>query len=191
MAQTTDYFKHIFSIEAEFGNNLEKSFNNRFMLEQLHNYSNKQIKYIHRICATKEEFEFYLKKALLKKYGKYSIIQFSAHGSPKKIYIGKDTYSLDELATLVGSKLQKKIFHFAACETLRLSAKELEQFFKKTKVAAVSGFTKPVTFHESSALEMLYFRMCQNFLEVKSIEKRVNERYKGLVALTGFKIIHR
>lgn len=189
MPRAKAYQKHIFCLEAEMDDRLTKDFSSRYMLEQLHNFSD--IKYIHRKCATREELQYYLKKIKLARYRDYSIIYFSAHGEPNAIELGDGTLTLEELADYIGDSLQDKIFHFGSCETLFIKEELMEDFFRETNALMVSGFTKAVDFIEGAAMEMLYFSWCQEYVKTFDLEKKIQKEYPGLVGNTGFTMIHR
>ncbi|WP_405395599.1 DUF6642 family protein [Maribacter sp. Asnod2-G09] len=192
MALAKEYTKHIFCIESEFDNDLKHESTSKFMLEQMQNLHVNKLKFIYRKCATKAELTHYFKKMSLKKYKDYSIIYLSLHGKSNKICLDNEDIDLIELAEIVGPKsLSDKIVHFSSCETIKISKKELKIFIDKTNSLAVSGFTKEVNYVEALALEMLFFNLCQEYKNLKSLENKMSENYSGIIKNTGFEIIQR
>ena len=87
--------KGIFCLEGLWDNDLRKNPSVEPVLSLL-----KQIRgipYIHRDCATSEEFEFYISKWIQKKYEGYPILYLACHGKEGRICISKDGYDLDEV----------------------------------------------------------------------------------------------
>ena len=191
MSSRIKHEKNIFCIETEKENNYEKSSSSRYFLEQLKNFSEGEIKFIHRRCATIEELIYYTKKLSLKKYEKFSIVYMSAHGTENSFYIGNKRITLDKFGDLIGESLSGKLLHLGSCETLKIKKAQRTEFLDRTGIAAISGFKREVTYSESAALEFLLFDRIRDYKSIENLESRMIKSYPGLVSKTGFKIYYR
>ena len=122
---------------------------------------NALISYIHMDAATHEEFEFYVKKWMQKRYDGYPILYIASHGSQSGIKVGKDAYSVGALADLLAGKCANRIIVFSSCSTLRIAKRELRRFLEKTEALAVCGYRVDVDWLRSTAFELLLFSQIQ------------------------------
>jgi hypothetical protein len=181
--------KNIFCVEGNWTNNLE---NNSSLQSALKFISlNNDIKYIHRNCSTNEQLEDLLRHAAQKKYAKYGIIYLAFHGHPGFLQVTeKKKMTLETIAQIVDGHAVNKIIHFGSCSTLKMSSAALGNFFKTTKALAISGYTKDITFRKSMLMDMAYFELCQQYQNIKSIDKALQRYYPKLVEELGFRMYY-
>ncbi len=151
--------KGIFCIEGLWDPDLRVSSSVEPLLDLLN--LNALISYIHMDAATHEEFEFYVKKWMQKRYDGYPILYIASHGSESGIKVGKDAYSVGALADLLAGKCANRIIVFSSCSTLRIAKRELRRFLEKTEALAVCGYRVDVDWLRSTAFELLLFAQIQ------------------------------
>jgi len=152
--------KGIFCLEGLWDPDLRVGSTVRPLLELLR--LNEQISYVHRECATIEEFEFYVTKWVQKRYDPYPILYLASHGKENGIQLGQDFYLIDDLAELLASKCSDRVIMFSSCSTMGISLRHLRQFLEKTGALAVCGYRVDVDWMRSTAFELLLFLQMQN-----------------------------
>ena len=173
------YVKHIFCLEGDWTLDLRKKASIRSSLQFLSDNSN--INFIHRTCSTREELAFRMEQFRRKRYEVYSICYLAFHGLQNGIKVGSDFVTLEDLAEMAENKLQDKIIHFGACKALGLNKKYVHQFLKKTKALCVSGYKDDIDFLPSTVFDMLYFEMCQEYRDIRCIDRDMKSYYGRLV----------
>lgn len=151
--------KGIFCIEGLWDPDLRVSSSVEPLLDLLN--LNALISYIHMDAATHEEFEFYVRKWLQKRYDGYPILYIASHGNENGIKVGKDAYSIEALGDLLAGKCANRIIMFSSCSTLRIGKRVLRRFLEKTEALAVCGYRVDVDWLRSTAFELLLFSQIQ------------------------------
>lgn len=151
--------KGIFCIEGLWDPDLRVSSSVEPLLDLLN--LNALIAYIHMDAATHEEFEFYVKKWMQKRYDGYPILYIASHGNESGMLVGNDSYSIEALADLLAGKCANRIIVFSSCSTLRIAKRELRRFLEKTEALAVCGYRVDVDWLRSTAFELLLFSQIQ------------------------------
>ena len=152
---------------------------------------NADIKYILKDCSTTGQFTSLLTTSLQQRYKHFGIIYLAFHGSPGVLHVEKrKRLSFDLLAEELAGKAKDKIIHFGSCSTLNISGWELRSFWKKTGALAISGYTKDIDFVQSTVLDILYFKKCQDYRKMPLIERDMKEYYGRLMKELGFKMIY-
>ncbi|MBN1417113.1 MAG: hypothetical protein JW973_18600 [Bacteroidales bacterium] len=183
-----EYHKDIFCLEGDWEKDLRIKMSIRSTLDYLNDCFS--IKSIHRNCSVREQFIKYLKEYPFKKYYKYSILYLAFHGDPNTILFGKDLITLDEIAEICENRLSNKIVHFGSCSALNLDKRLLKNFIRKTNALCISGYNKKVDFNQSTVLDILYLEMWQSNKDVRSVERKMNTEYKGLIKRLGFRMVY-
>jgi len=179
--------KNVFCIEGDWTNNLKDEASIKSALDFLQH--NSKVRSTHRNCSTVQEFEERIKTALQKTYSKYGLIYLAFHGTPGSINVGKrKKLELDAIAEMIMERASDKIIHFGCCSTLDISGWDLRRFLLKTGALAVSGYTKDIEFIQSTFLDILYFKHCQNSRKMSVIEKEMKLYYGKLISELGFVI---
>lgn len=184
------YDKNIFCLEGDWEADLRKKSSVQSALQLLE--ANLEIDTIYKSCSTYEEFCGRLRTLTSDKriYGKYSIIYLAFHGRKNKIQIGEEDYSLDEIGKEFEDSLDNKIVHFGSCKTLFIEEKKAMQFLERTGALAISGYAKNIDFISSTVFDVLYFEMCQNYVEIEAIKRNMLKNYKELCEALDFKIYY-
>ena len=179
--------KNIFCIEGNWGNSHRDKRSISAALEFLK--VNLGIDPIRKDCSTPEQFNRYLQDSLKRVYKTYGIIYLAFHGSPGKLHIGnRNKIDFDSIAETLNGEAKDKIIHFGSCSTLHIPGRALTSFRKKTGAIVVSGYTTDVDFIESTVLDILYFRICQNYNRIPLIDRDMKAYYGKLVRELGFKM---
>jgi len=152
--------KGIFCIEGLWDQDLRVGSTVQPVLELLHLHEN--VQYIHREYATREEFEFYVKKWTQKRYKAYPILYLTSHGQEGGIELGGEFYSIDKLAELLVSKCSNRVIMFSSCTTLKIPKNKLIHLLKQTEALLVCGYRVDVDWMRSLALELLLFSRMQD-----------------------------
>lgn len=129
---------------------------------QLLNRQYPTMKYIHKDCATKSEFKFYLKKWTQKRYSDYPILYLSFHGDNAVIQLSDGEYGLSELAEELEELCENRIIVFASCNTMDVDKRVLNTFIKKTGCLAVCGYRAEVDWTLATAFEILLLEGMQD-----------------------------
>ena len=151
--------KGIFCIEGIWDPDLRTPSSVEPLLELLN--LNALIDYIHVDCATVEEFEFYIGKWMQKRYDRYPILYVATHGSASELQIGRNSYSIEALGTLMEGKCANRFIMFSSCSTLRIAKRELRSFLERTGALAVCGYRVDVNWLRSTAFELLLLSQIQ------------------------------
>jgi hypothetical protein len=169
--------KGIFCLEGLWDTDLRKTSTVRPILELLR--ANCDIEYIYRDCATREEFEFYIKKWSQKTYNAYPVLYLAFHGEEFGLRIGSYPYDLDDLANLLEKKCYHRIIIFGSCSTLRVDKRHLKRFLRKTEALAICGYRTDIDWMRSAAFELLLLsEIKENKFDgrgIKAIERKVSE----------------
>lgn len=184
-----EYRKNIFCLEGDWTPDLKNTQSIRSALSFM--YDNLDIRFIHRHCTKREQFEYYLKKFSLRKYKSYSICYFAFHGKPGSLLLAEnEIVTLDDLAAMVGDTLKDRIIHFGSCETLSVDIRHIKKFIRETNALAICGYKTDVDFLPSSIFDMLFFEMCQRYKNMNSIERDMKLYYGKLLKMLGFRVIY-
>jgi len=155
-----DQNKGIFCLEGLWDSDLRVSSTVRPMLELLRLHEG--LEYIHREHATKEEFEFYLKKWTQKNYDAYPILYLTSHGHAGGIELGGEFYSLEDMTELLTDKCSNRVIMLSSCTTLQIPMDRLTHLLEKTGALFVCGYRVDVDWMRSLAFELLLFSSIQN-----------------------------
>lgn len=190
MPIANEYDKNIFCLEGDWESDLREKSSVQSALKLLE--ANLVIDTIYKSCCTYEEFCSRLHTLLNDKrsYKKYTIIYLAFHGRKNKIQIGDEDYSLDQIGHEFENQLSDRIIHFGSCKTLFIEEDKAREFLKKTGALALSGYARNIDFISSTVFDILYFEMCQNYVEIDAIERNMLKNYGGLCEELDFKIYY-
>lgn len=179
---------NIFCLEGDWNDNLKHKSSILPALELLE--LNNSIKTIYRTCSTFEEFVTRVKTVTGNNniYRGYDILYFAFHGRKNKIIIGQNDFTLEQIGDAFKGKLKDKIVHFGSCKTLAIDKKQAEIFLENTGAIAISGYGKNVDFISSTVVDVLYFEMCQKYVDLGAIEENMKNHYGDLCEKLNFKI---
>lgn len=155
------YIKNIYCLEGNWNTNPKSNQSIKPILEILKTTCG--IRYIHIKCDTKADLLKYLRQFTFKRYKNYKILYIAFHGKSNRIYTGKDYTSLKEFGEVLESSLDGKIIHFGSCSTLKTCNKHIQHFLNITSADSISGYSKTIDFIDSTALDLLYFKLLQNY----------------------------
>jgi hypothetical protein len=191
MSLANMYDKNIFCLEGDWETDLRKKSSVQSALLLLE--ANLEIDTIYKTCSTYEEFckRIFTSTSDKRIYGKYSIIYLAFHGRKNKIQIGDDHYTLDQIGSQFENMLHDKILHFGSCKTLFIEEIKAKEFLQKTGALAISGYAKNIDFISSTVFDVLYFEMCQNYVELEAIEINMLKNYEELCQALDFKMYYR
>jgi hypothetical protein len=145
-------------------------------------------------CATKEEFIYSLNRWKTKSFHKkYPLLYLAFHGERGIIKIGKEEFSLDELAEILGQKCNNVVIYFGSCETLKLDNRLLQNFMEKTGIVALLGYKKEVDWLTSASFEiiLLSFLMKHPFdtVGVKKIKSEIDINCRSFIKNLDFRMV--
>lgn len=115
----------------------------------------------------------------------YNIGYLALHGSPGKVYVGREAVSIDDLGCWADGRLSGKVLHFGSCSVLRTGQDEQAQMRKTIGVRAITGYTTDVDWFQSFALDLLLFDALAYYKRIDAAEKYMRRTYPDLVKLTG------
>ncbi len=85
---STSRTKGVFCLEGDWERDLRSRTSIGPVLELLEKSGYPAVPYIRRDVGTVTEFDYYLKKWLLRKYDRYPILYLGFHGSPGRLHVG-------------------------------------------------------------------------------------------------------
>lgn len=186
--------QHIRNIISFEGDWYERDLRHTFSIHPILEYLtlNGNIKVIYRNVGTANQLGHYLElidKNKAGKYKSYGIIYFAFHGKRGKLYLNnKETVTLEDISQACGQALKGRIVHFGSCLTMA-DYDRAERFKQETGAAIVSGYTKVIDFHESSAFDMLYLGYMQRYQKHYNIPKFLT-KYEGFAQQLGFSMLY-
>ena len=87
------------------------------------------------------------------RYRRYHVLYLALHGTNGKIWLGKDTISLFELAEMLDGAVRGGAIHFGSCLTLEAPDAELKQFAKRIGASGISGYSTAVDWLDAAVFE--------------------------------------
>jgi hypothetical protein len=148
------------------------------------------ISFLHLTCNTLPELKHNLKR--LRKRRAYGILYFSFHGKKGGIMLDDKTkVSLDDLAVMMGTRFRNWAVHFGSCNVLRARKESLQSFVDKTQVDLLTGYGRNIDWAESTALDILYFCLLQNYKNVRHFYNVFTKTYPDLIKATDFRVFVR
>ena len=160
--KNADEWKKVFCIEGLWDKDLKIKSSIEPILELLHKEYPK-MEYIHRNCATVEEFEFNINKWVQKGYDDYPILYISSHGNKKNISLSNhNEIKISELSKLLSGKCKNRIIMFAACGIMDLDKETISSFIEETGCLAVCGYRNSVYWIQSAAFDLLLLEIIQD-----------------------------
>lgn len=154
------------------------------------------VPYIHRDVGTREEFAHYLKKWSGRSFDTHPILYLAFHGEPGVLLVGERRsdrrLAWKELGEMLAGRRRRRIILFGACSTLDTHGMSLNSFLWQTGMLAVMGYTKPIDWVESSALEAMLLSYLQNVdlnrRGMMKLQERLKSRAGSLVNHLGFRM---
>lgn len=179
---------NIFCLEGDWDNNLKNKSSILPALELLE--INNGIQSIYRTCSTYEEFKNRLNILFSDEriYKSYDIIYLAFHGKTNKIFIGESEITLDVIANDFKGKFKNKIIHFGSCKTLSIDEEKAQKLIKETNALAISGYQSNVKFISSTVFDVLFFEVCQKYIDLKSLEEFLEKEFSQIIRSLKFKL---
>jgi len=171
--------KYIYCLEGNWNRHPKSSQSIKPILDLLYTFS--KVKYIYRKCPTKDEFIKGLHTFTQKRYSNYTILYIAYHGRKNRIYFGNEYMTIKEIADVLAGKLNGKIVHFGSCSTLHTSLKNITDFITRTGCSLISGYKKDVGYISSTAFELVYFEILQQYVSFQKIQSAILKKYQTLV----------
>ena len=149
--------------------------------------------FLYRDAITPSEFFRYLDVWGEMKCGgagkdeQYPMLILSYHGDADGIYVtdrpDADTedeedsslVQLQAIADFLEGRCRNKVVHFASCSTINVSNTAIDDFLKRTRASAVSGYAKDIDWIWSMAFEILYLQAIQEADGTTLTPKRMKE----------------
>lgn len=110
------------------------------------------IRVSHLSSNTKTEFLYNLGLA----GREYGILYLAFHGQSGKVLLRDGEIDLDEMAKAMGQDFKGMGIHFASCNIMGEDESVIRKFMRRTKVSFVSGYTQPVYWIPSAAVDLVY-----------------------------------
>ncbi|MCY4601401.1 MAG: hypothetical protein OXF27_15955 [Acidobacteria bacterium] len=195
MAKTKDQRKGIFCLEGHWESVKDKT-TVEPVLRLLETLSGYNASYRRYDVATREEFNFYLKKWCGASFNNYPILYLGFHGDKGEIFVGEgraSALSLEDLAERLAGRCKGRVVHFGSCGTVDVHGRKLTKFLNLTGALAVCGYTKEVDWLESAAFDVLVLGGLQNasFRQASSMRKfdaQLRTTASGLYKHLGFRM---
>lgn len=178
--------KNIYCIEGNWCKQPNSKLSIKPILDLL--YTTSKVKYIYNRCLTKDDFFIHIERFTQKRYKNYPILYIAFHGHTNTISVGNEEITLQEISNVLEGKLEGKIVHFGCCSTLRTSDKRISDFILRTKCSFISGYKKDVDFLRSTAFELLFFELLQNYTIVQKIDRKITNQFYSLKRKFNFNI---
>ena len=196
MAKRKDQKKNVFCLETA---SWEPGIRDKTSVEpvlRLLETSYYRVSYLHKDVATREEFEYYLKKWAGASFADtHPILYVGFHGAPGEIWLGEsrnNAISMDEIAEILSGSCRGRILHFGSCDTLDDHGNRLNAFLRKTGALAVCGYRTDVDWLEAAAFEMLFLGKLQDasFMRpgMRRFERELRSAAPDLTRRLGFRM---
>jgi hypothetical protein len=143
---------------------------------------------IHKDVATREEFTYYTSKWTQKRYADYRLAYLAFHGSKSQIELGRDSFTLTEMAKALKGRAGNRIIYFGSCQTLAAPKEELIGFCKLTGAKAVVGYTKPVGWLASASFDFLLLPELLSASSMKPLYNRMVKNHRGYAVGLGLRM---
>ncbi|MBI5053100.1 MAG: hypothetical protein HZC38_03355 [Chloroflexi bacterium] len=183
MKRIGEHKKHIASLESLWYGDVENSLNVKPILEMISKMH--EIKYVHMVCNTKDEFVYNLH--LLKHKPNYGILYLAFHGKPGGIILTDgSSITLENLSQLMSTDFSNWIVHFGTCGTINVDEHRLAKFLEMTGASMVSGYTRgDVDWIESAAMDLVFFQQLQHHNDMQMFWRKFKKQYKQFISTTG------
>ncbi len=89
---------------------------------------------------------------------------------------------------MMSDRYQSRTVHLGGCELLG-SLPAVRRFMEQTGVRLVTGYTKPVEWIPSAALELLWFSSFQADKDIEAIWEEFGQTHLGLIRTNGMKAV--
>jgi len=182
----------VFCLEGEWGEELWNKDSVRPLLDILDTTA-PSFKFIHRRVATKGEFDHFVNHWTKSKYRDYKVLYLASHGESGVIGLDEESITLEDLQFAIDGRGKGRYIHLGACNVLKTSENNINNFIQETKVDGVIGYTKTVDWIESAAFEMLLFETLRYYEDSapRWPKQYIQKNYGTLAAKLGFKFFHR
>ena len=195
MAKTRDQRKGIFCLECQWWGVKDRT-TVEPVLRLLETLSGCNASYRHYDVATREEFDFYLRKWRGASFNNFPILYLGFHGSQGEIVVGEgrgNSLSLEDLAERLEGGCKGRVVHLGSCGAAGVHGRRLKNFLSRTGALAICGYAKNVDWLESAAFDALVLGRLQNtsFVRASSMQKFDEELRKtasGLYKHLGFRM---
>lgn len=186
MKYTETQERFIYCLEGNWNKHPKSSQSIKPILDLL--YISSKVKYIYRKCPTKDDFIKGLQIFTQKRYSNYTVLYIAYHGHRNRIYFGNEYITLKEISNILKNKLNGKIVHFGSCSTLNIPNKSITNFITSTGCYVISGYKKNVEYIDSSAFDLIYFKILQCHKNFKAIKSNIDKRYPTIKNNLGFSL---
>lgn len=187
---------NIFCLEGDWNDDLRKKTSILSGLEMLHSISD--VNYIHKTVGTFEELKFrlidYINNSIKprSKYKSYDLLYIATHGRNGSIYFDNEIDVLDlfeEIIHEIGivKPFAGKVIHFGSCLTMKMSDHKLKKLAELTGAFIISGYTKSISFLESTLFDVLYFNELITRKKKMPLISYLDQKYAGFKTDLGFK----
>ena len=190
--------KGICCLEGDWWGRLDRLSTVEPILKLLRRWNPYYVPYVHRDVATREEFEFYVRKWTQRGAAKFPILYLAFHGDRSTLYIGdrrvsKNHVTLGELAGMLEGRCGKKVIFFGSCETLDLHGHSINAFVRRTGALAVCGYREKVDWLDSTAFELVALGAFQLHAQtrqgVRAAERRILRSAPALARRLKFRMV--
>ena len=197
MAKTKDQRKGIFCLEGHWWG-VKDTTTVEPVLRLLETLSGFNTSYRRYDVATREEFDFYLKKWCGASFNNFPILYLGFHGDAGEIFVGEgraSAFPLEDLAECLAGRCKGRVVHLGSCGTVGVHGRRLKKFLNLTGALAVCGYTKQVDWLESAAFDILVLGGLQNesFLRTSSMwrfDEKLKKKASGLYRHLGFRMAY-
>ncbi len=154
----------------------------------------RELKFIHRHVATRDEVAYYMGRLRTKQYQRYRLVYLSMHGERGGIWLNtydRQLLTLSDLAELMHGACQGKYIYLGSCATLNTSPRLLNDFVRDSGVRLLCGYTKSVNWIEASAFDILLLTYLVNLKLRTGAEKYLrSERFRPWSEDLGLRFVY-
>jgi hypothetical protein len=193
MPKKKAYPKHIFCIEGDWDDNLNRTATVRPVLELLK--VNAGVNYIYRDCSTLEEMQFLIEKWRQKSYAAYKILYLAFHGCERMLLIDhRHHLTLEQLGEQLAGRCQGRLIYFGACSVLAVGRRSVRRFLHASGAKAVCGYATDVEWMKSAALDLIAMSELQKFSMthqgLAAAEASIKKSTRVLWGELGFRMVY-
>ena len=145
-------------------------------------------RFIHRHAVGAGEFENYMEWRKHRSVRSFGTVYLAFHGSQNGLQVGNETFSLENLARLIG-RLPRGVVHLGSCSTLLGSENAARAFLKTTGASMITGYQRDVDWLDSAAIDTVWLGYVAYYSRLGDAARYFKTRYASVLKYLGWQSV--